>query len=81
MSLLPWTFLLSLLGAGAALAAGRHSAAAARRVALGRCWPHGPWSLAAAFRFTPAPRLQTLVDLAWIPALGVASIWPSTASA
>ncbi len=71
MSLLPWTFLLSLLGAAAALAAGRRSAAAARRVALGTVLASWAVVVVAALRFTPAARLQTLVDLAWIPALGV----------
>ena len=71
MSLLPWTILLSLAGAVLALAAGRRSARAARWTALATA--AGSWglTLAAATRFVPGPRLQTLVDLPWIPSLGI----------
>jgi NADH-quinone oxidoreductase subunit M len=71
MRLLPWTIFLSLVGALLALAAGRRSARAARWTAL--ITAAGAWvlTLAAATRFVPGPRLQTLIDLPWIPSLGI----------
>jgi len=71
MSLLPWTIYLSLAGAALSLAAGRRSASAARWTALATA--AGSWvlTLLAASRFVPGPGLQTLTDLAWIPAMGV----------
>ena len=71
MSLLPWTITLTFAGALLALVVGRRSAAAARWVAL--LTAAGGWSLTllAAARFVPGPGLQTLVDAAWIPGLGV----------
>jgi NADH-quinone oxidoreductase subunit M len=71
MSLLPWTIYLSLAGAVAALAAGRRSAAAARRIALATALASWGIVLAAAARFTPVARLQTIVDVDWIPAFGI----------
>jgi len=71
MSLLPWTIFVSLAGALLAWAAGRRSARAARWTAL--VVTAGAWALTllAATRFVPGPRLQTLVDLPWIPAMGI----------
>jgi NADH-quinone oxidoreductase subunit M len=71
MSLLPWTIYLSLAGALLALAAGARSARAARWIAL--LSAGGAWALAlaAASRFVPGPSLQTLVDLPWVPSMGV----------
>ena len=71
MSLLPWSIYVSLAGALLALAAGRHSARAARWVAL--LAASGAWALTllAATRFVPGPGLQTLVDHAWLPSMGV----------
>jgi NADH-quinone oxidoreductase subunit M len=71
MSLLPWCIYLSLAGAILSLVSGRHSAAAARWIALATA--AGAWglTLAAATRFVPGPGMQTLVDLPWIPTMGV----------
>ena len=71
MSLLPWTIYLSLAGAVLALAGGRRSPGAARWTAL--LTASGAWILAllGASRFIPGPGLQTLVDLSWMPSLGV----------
>lgn len=71
MNLLPWTIYLSFAGALLALIAGARSAAAARWLALAAAG--GPWTMAlfAASRFTPTSHLQTLVDAAWIPEMGI----------
>ena len=71
MSLLPWCIYLSLAGALLSLAAGRRSAGAARWIALATA--AGSWGLTllAAARFTPGPGMQTLVDIPWIPTMGV----------
>jgi NADH-quinone oxidoreductase subunit M len=71
MSLLPWSIYLSMAGALLSLAAGARSARAARWVAL--CTAAGAWALTllAAARFVPGPALQTLVDLPWVPSMGV----------
>jgi NADH-quinone oxidoreductase subunit M len=71
VSPLPWCIYLSLAGALLALAAGGRSAAAARWTALitsGATWM---LTLLAATRFVPGPQMQTLVDIPWIPSLGV----------
>jgi NADH-quinone oxidoreductase subunit M len=71
MSLLPYTIYLSFAGALLSLVAGMRSAAAARGVALvtaAGCWAI---TLFAASGFVPANGLQTLVNLPWIPELGV----------
>lgn len=71
MSLLPWSIFLSLAGALLALAGGLRSARTARWIAL--LTAAGAWllTLLAATRFVPGPGLQTLVDMAWIPSMGV----------
>ena len=71
MSLLPWSIYLSLAGALASLAFGARSARAARWIAL--LTAGGAWALTllAATRFVPGPGLQTLVDLPWVPSMGV----------
>jgi NADH-quinone oxidoreductase subunit M len=71
MSLLPWSIYVSLAGALLALAAGARSARAARWIAL--LTAGGAWALTllAASRFVPGPALQTLVDLPWVPSMGV----------
>jgi NADH-quinone oxidoreductase subunit M len=71
MSLLPWSIYLSLAGALLAFAGGRRSPGAARWTAL--LTAAGAWALTllAATRFEPGPGLQTLVDHAWIPTMGV----------
>lgn len=71
MNLLPWTVYLTFAGAVAALAAGTRSARAARWVALVTAAAGWLVTLIAAGKFVPGPRLQTLVDVAWIPQLGV----------
>jgi NADH-quinone oxidoreductase subunit M len=71
MNPLPWAIYLSFAGALAALLAGRLSAAAARWTALAfalAAWLH---VLMAAAAFAPAGGLQTIVDAAWIPQMGV----------
>jgi len=71
VNLLPWTIYLTLGGALLALAAGARSAAAARWLALATALAGWGVTLLAAARFAPGPGLQTLVDVAWIPELGV----------
>jgi len=66
MNLLPYTIYLSFAGAALSLAAGKRSAAAARAVALLTAVVCTGISLVAAFEFTPAAGLQTLVDVPWI---------------
>ncbi|HVS52160.1 MAG TPA: NADH-quinone oxidoreductase subunit M [Opitutaceae bacterium] len=71
MSLLPWTIYLSFAGALLALLAGRHSAAAARWVALLAAVASSAVALLAASNFVPTAGLQTLVDVPWISDLGL----------
>jgi NADH-quinone oxidoreductase subunit M len=71
MNALPWTIYLSFAGALAALAAGTRSAAAARVVALVASLAACGATLAAALAFEPSRGLQDLVNVAWIPELGV----------
>jgi NADH-quinone oxidoreductase subunit M len=71
MSLLPWTIAISFAGALLAFGAGARSAAAARWTALAAAAAAWAATLAAALRFTPADRLQTVVNVAWIPSFGV----------
>ena len=71
MNLLPCTVYLSFLGAGLALAAGRRSAAMARGTALVTaviCWGV---TLYAAWGFAPSREVLTLIDVPWIPELGI----------
>lgn len=71
MSTLPFTVYVSFLGAVLALAAGARSAAAARGVALGTVLVGAALALQAAFGFEPTRGLQTLVNVPWIPSLGI----------
>ena len=71
MNLLPWCIYLSFAGALLTLVGGRRSPGTARWLAL--LSVAGPWllTLVAATRFIPGPALQTLVDVPWIPTMGV----------
>ena len=71
MSLLPLAIYVSFAGALLTLAAGAHSAAAARWTALLGALAGWGLTLAAAGGFVPAAGLQTLTDVAWIPQLGI----------
>jgi NADH-quinone oxidoreductase subunit M len=71
MSLLPYTIYLSLAGAVLCLIAGARSAAAARVVALVTALTGWALTLYAAAGFTPTPGVLTLVNVAWIPQLGI----------
>ncbi len=71
MNLLPYTIYLSFAGALLALVAGMKSAAAARAVALLTAVSAWGVALYAAFGFTPSSELLTLVNVPWIPQLGI----------
>ncbi len=71
MNALPCTIYISFLGAVLALAAGARSARAARIVALLTALTAAGVTVWAAMGFTPARGLQTLVDMPWIPELGI----------
>ncbi len=71
MTALPCTIYISFLGALLALVAGARSAAAARWIALVTAVTAWLVVLASAVGFQAGPGLQTLVDAAWIPELGV----------
>jgi NADH-quinone oxidoreductase subunit M len=71
MNLLPWTIALSFAGALLALVAGARSAAAARVTALVTALASAGVTAVAAARFVPGPGLQTLVNVPWIPELGI----------
>jgi NADH-quinone oxidoreductase subunit M len=71
MNALPYTIYVSFLGALLALVAGARSATAARVVALLTALTGLGLVLVAAVKFVPAAGLQTLVNIPWIPALGV----------
>ena len=71
MNALPWTIYLSFAGAMIALLAGAHSAAWARLTALVTAAAGLVAALIAALEFVPAPGLQTLVNVAWIPSYGI----------
>ena len=71
MNLLPWTIYLSLGGALLVLVAGARSAATARWLALASATAGWVIALLAAQDFNPGPGLQTLVDVPWIPEMGV----------
>ncbi|MSU46358.1 MAG: NADH-quinone oxidoreductase subunit M [Lacunisphaera sp.] len=71
MNLLPYTIYFSFAGAVLSLVAGMRSAATARAVALlttVACWG---LTLYAACGFTPSSEMLTLVDVLWIPQLGI----------
>ncbi len=71
MSALPFTVYVSFLGAALALAAGARSAAMARGVALGTTLVGAALALQAAVGFEPTRGLQTLVQVPWVPSLGI----------
>ncbi len=71
MNALPGTIYLSFLGAVLALLAGLHSATAARWTALGSAIAGCVAGFIAAADFVPGPGLQNLVEVAWIPEMGI----------
>jgi NADH-quinone oxidoreductase subunit M len=71
MNVLPFTIYVSFAGAALALLAGMRSAQAARVVALGSALLSFVLTLWAAIGFEPAAALQTLVNVDWIPQLGI----------
>ncbi|MCF7686895.1 MAG: NADH-quinone oxidoreductase subunit M [Cephaloticoccus sp.] len=71
MNLLPLAIYISFSGALLALWAGSRSASAARVVALLTALSSWGCVLYAAVNFTPAPGLQTIIDLPWIAAYGI----------
>jgi NADH-quinone oxidoreductase subunit M len=71
MNALPWTIYLSFAGAALALAVGARSAMAARVVALLSALASLAVTLVAANGFVARPGLETLIDVPWIPQLGV----------
>lgn len=71
MNALPCTIYVSFAGAALALLAGLRSAQAARVVALSTALTTLALALWAALGFEPAAALQTLVNVEWIPQLGV----------
>ncbi|MBA4138464.1 MAG: NADH-quinone oxidoreductase subunit M [Opitutus sp.] len=71
MNALPFTIYVSFVGALLALVAGMRSANAARGVALGTALTSFAIALNAALGFVPTAGLQTLVNVDWIPQLGV----------
>mgnify|MGYP001455804931 CR=1 FL=1 len=71
MNALPSTIYVSFAGAALALLLGQRSAHAARVVALGTALAAFALSLWAALGFEPTAALQTLVNVDWIPQLGV----------
>ncbi len=71
MNALPCAIYVSFAGALLALVAGARSAAAARWVALATALMSWTLVLFAAGNFIPAAGLQSLVDVPWIPELGI----------
>ena len=71
MNALPCTIYVSFLGALVALAAGTCSAHAARWTALVTALVGSALTFYAASHFTPAAAIQLLVDVSWIPQLGI----------
>ena len=71
MNALPCTIYVSFAGALLALVAGTRSAAAARIVALVTALTAWGIVLVAAAGFTPTAGLQSLVNVSWIPELGI----------
>lgn len=71
MNALPWTIYFSFAGAALSLLAGSHSAAVARRVALVTALAGSGAALLAASSFVSGPGLQTIVNVPWIPELGI----------
>jgi NADH-quinone oxidoreductase subunit M len=71
MTYLPCTLYVSFAGAVLALVAGARSAQSARVVALLTALCSWGIAMAAAFEFEPTAGLRSLVDVAWIPELGI----------
>jgi NADH-quinone oxidoreductase subunit M len=71
MTALPCTIYVSFVGALLALAVGSRSAMAARIVALVTALTAWGITLAAGASFVPAAALQDLVNVSWIPELGI----------
>jgi len=71
MNALPWTIALSFLGAFVALLTGGRLPSTARWIALLTATASLVATLFAAANFIPGPDLQTLVDVAWIPSMGI----------
>ncbi len=71
MNALPCTIYVSFAGAVLALAAGSRSARVARWTALVAALLSLGLAMRAGLNFTPSAGLQTLVDVPWIPQLGV----------
>ena len=71
MNLLPFTPYLSFAGALLCLTLGSRRPTLARWVALTTAIATAGFTLFAARVFVPSEGLQTLVDVSWIPALGV----------
>lgn len=71
MNLLPYTLYLSFAGALATALVGAHRANLARWIALATACGSSVLALLAAREFVIGPGLQSLVDLPWIPALGI----------
>ena len=71
MNLLPYAIYLSFAGALLALLAGSRAANTVRWIALTTAVSSWILVLAAAIDFTPAAGLQTIVNLTWIPEMGV----------
>ena len=71
MNLLPFTIYLSFAGAALALVAGQRSAATARMVALLTAATAWGLTLYAAAGFTPSASVLTLINLPWIPQMGI----------
>jgi len=71
MSALPSTIYLSFFGALLALVAGKRSASVARWIALATAVAGWGVVLSAAIHFRPAAGLQDLVDVPWVPTMGI----------
>ena len=71
MNALPWAIYVSFAGALLALIAGARSASAARWIALLTALIGLAAGILAGTDFRPGPRLQTLVNVAWIPELNI----------
>ncbi len=71
MNALPCTIYISFLGALLSLGAGMRSAATARVVALLTALTSCAVTFYAASHFIPGPGLQLLIDVPWIPQLGI----------
>lgn len=71
MNVLPCTIYVSFVGAALAWIAGSRSAAAARWIALVTALTALGMALFVANGFVPTTSVQTLVDTAWVPQLGI----------